>query len=149
MAEAVARKVAEERGLKGIEVRSAGTGAFPGRPASDYAERVAERHDLDLSSHRSTPLSADLVAWADLILTMGSGHLRRVLELGGEGKSHLLGAYATDADRAEDGGAELEVPDPFGGNDETYERTLETLEEYVRAVLQKRSFEGGEGSCPE
>ncbi len=132
MAEAIAASLAPGAGLPEAEFRSAGTSATPGLPASAGALGAAGRHGLELKDHRSSPLSRPLIEWADLILTMGPSHRLRVLELGGGGKTTLLGEFA-------EGGGEggLAVPDPYGGADEVYEATFLTLEEYVGAALNR------------
>lgn len=137
MAEAIARRLAAETGIRALEFRSAGTSAVPGLPASEGALRVGLRHDLTLEDHASSPLSRELIDWADLILTMGPAHLLRVLELGGDGKSVLLGAFSQGLDD----GLEPAVPDPFGGGDEVYEATFLTLEAMVTAALDRLSRE--------
>ncbi len=144
LAEALARHAAGDQGLDGLEIRSAGTNAVPGEPASDGAKRVARRHGLDLEGHRSTPLDQELVTWADLVLTMSPMHLRRVLELGGEGKSALLGAFAREGEGPGTWDSALDVPDPFGGDDEAYERTLRMLGQYVVAALRVLAKEAEE-----
>jgi protein-tyrosine-phosphatase len=123
-----------------VEVRSAGTSTMNGLDASEGALRAAERHGLSLQGHSSMPLSREAVEWADLILTMGPAHLIRVRELGGDGKSALLGAYAGGSDDPM-GPA---VPDPYGGGDEIYEATFRTLEAMVKAALERFAAEGGE-----
>jgi protein-tyrosine-phosphatase len=133
LAEAIGRRFAEESGLRDLEFQSAGTSALPGLPASDGALRAAHRHDLGLERHTSTPLSREIVEEADLILTMGPAHLDRVLELGGEGKSALLGAFAL----APGDPHQSAVPDPFGGDDAVYEATFSTLEAMVSAALSR------------
>jgi protein-tyrosine phosphatase len=135
MAEAIARRLAAVAGIEGLEFRSAGTSTVPGLPASEGALRAALRHDLTLRDHVSNPLSRELVGWADLILTMGSSHLLRALEQGGEGKTALLGAFSQGLDD----GMEPEVPDPYGGGDEVYEATFLTLEAMVTAALNRLS----------
>ena len=137
MAEAIARRQAAAAGSEGLEFRSAGTSTVPGLPASEGALRAALRHDLTLRDHVSNPLSRELIDWADLILTMGPSHLLRVVELGGEGKSALLGAFSEGFDD----GMEPAVPDPFGGGDEVYEATFLTLEAMVTAALNRLSRE--------
>lgn len=138
MAEAIARRIVKERGSVTVEFRSAGTSTVPGLPASEGASRAAKRHALALDGHSSTPLSADLVQWADLILTMSPSHLMRVMDLGGAGKSALLGAFAQGVDEA----GEPIVPDPYGGDDETYESTYSILEGMVTGVLDRLGREG-------
>jgi len=116
-----------------VEVRSAGTGAVSGEPASRGSREAAARHGLCLEGHRSTHLDADLVGWADLILTMSPHHLARVAALGGEDRGTLISAFAAGSDNPFDGPP---VGDPFGGDDETYEATYLELEALVTAVLE-------------
>ncbi len=140
MAEALASSMAESLGLGAVEFRSAGTSANPGLPASHGAQAASERNGLDLRQHRSRLLSRELVAWADLVLTMGPAHLVRARELGGEGKSHLLGSFAVGSTSTESHHA---VMDPFGGDDEIYEATFHTLKGFVRQTLQRLAEEEG------
>ena len=139
MAEAIARSTAASMGLAQMEFRSAGTSAIPGLTASAGALAASERNGLNLDSHRSSPLSRDLTRWADLILTMGPSHLMRALEMGGEGKSQLLGVFALGRG-TEDG--DLAVPDPYGGDDDLYEATFQTLDRYVSQALRRLALEG-------
>jgi protein-tyrosine phosphatase len=115
-----------------VEVRSAGVATVSGAPASEPAERVARRHGLDLAPHRSSVVTPELLAWADLVLTMSPGHLARVTDAGAAGKAALLTAFAAGNDAA---GAPSAVPDPFGGSDEEYETTFTLLEELVERTL--------------
>ena len=134
MAEAIARRRVEERGWKHVEVASAGVAAFPGGRASGGALRVARSRDLDLSDHSSTPLTPDLAESADLILTMTSSHLVRVVELGAGDRAAVITSFAVGADDAIDLAG---VPDPVGGPDEEYEETFEVLEDLVDRSLDR------------
>lgn len=117
-----------------VEVRSAGTSAVLGEPASDGSLRAGARHGLDLSGHRSRPVDDELLGWADLILVMSPGHLLRLAELGVVGRAAVLDAFA----QGEEGSGEgADVPDPFGGGDDDYEEAYRTLEELVGKVLQQ------------
>ena len=129
MAEALARKVAIERGLVDVDVISAGTSAWDGSAASDGALLVGMERHLDLGSHRSQQLSRSLVESSDLILTMGPHHLERVEALGGAGKSFLITAYPRP------GYAGRAVSDPIGGDLETYRATADELEVEIRRVF--------------
>jgi protein-tyrosine-phosphatase len=122
LAEALFRRMLDEAGRRDITVESAGTGAYDGAPASEGAFLVAIEAGLDLTRHRARLLDRELVAQADLILTMSRGHLSRVERLGGEGKAHLLGAYASAS------AEESELRDPYGGDVEGYRQTLRQLE---------------------
>src|SRR5690606_21448064 len=72
LAEAIARAALEARGWTHVRVDSAGTAAAWDLPASENAAAVAAEHGLDLSGHRSQPVTPELVRWADLILVMSS-----------------------------------------------------------------------------
>jgi len=133
LAEAIAHREIEALGWKHAEVRSAGVAAAEGEPASEGAVRAGERHGLDLSRHRASPLTRELVDAADLILAMGPSHVARVVELGGEGKAALLGDFA----EGEEGLGGEGVPDPFGGDDEAYERVYEALFDLVDRALRR------------
>jgi protein-tyrosine-phosphatase len=135
MAEAIARRELQGLGWTNVEVASAGISAYDGMPASEGALRAALRHGFDLASHSTTSLTPDVVAWADLILVMGPSHFMRVAELGGEDRTALLTAFA-EGDEAEgvDGAG---VPDPFGGDDEAYERAYESLDRLVGRALRR------------
>src|ERR1041384_7257324 len=95
MAEAIARKVAIERGLADVEAISAGTSAHDGSPASDGSLLVGMERNMDLGGHRAQALPRDLVKDSDLILAMGPTHLERVEALGGAGKAYLLSDFAS------------------------------------------------------
>ncbi len=131
MAEAIARRLLEQRGAVDIEVRSAGTAAWDGAPASEGAYLIALEHGLDLSAHRARQLTADTVAGADLVLGMSAHHVDRAEALGGAGKSHLLGEYAGRP------AATAQVEDPFGGDLEEYRRTFAQLEELLTAAVER------------
>lgn len=145
MAEVLSRRILGTLDLGPVEVRSAGVSTGNGMRASEGARRAVSRHGLSLEEHSSTVLTEDLVEWADKILVMGPGHLQMVYLFGGEEKTHLLGAFANGTDK-EGGSMETgsqTVPDPFGGNDALYERTFETLEEYVESALRRLGEERG------
>ena len=108
LAEALLRRALEERGVTDVDVSSAGTGAWEGAPASEGAYLVGLESGLDLSGHRARLLTGDVVAESDLILTMARHHRARVLELGAEGRVHLVGDFAGRSDGSP------EVADPFG-----------------------------------
>ncbi|AZK45861.1 low molecular weight protein arginine phosphatase [Paenibacillus lentus] len=77
MAEAIFRKLAREREFH-AEVSSAGVATVEGLPISRHAEDVLK--DLGIKDQiTSTPLHAELIEWADLILTLTQGHKRQAV----------------------------------------------------------------------
>ena len=131
LAEAILLRELRERGVEHIEAVSAGTGAWDGAPASEGAYLIGLEHGLDLSGHRARLLTRDRVQNAELVLTMARHHRARVHELGGEGRTHVLGEYAGRT------GADVEVSDPFGGDLELYRATYGELETLIRAAVER------------
>jgi len=96
MAEGLMRKLAADRGIE-VEVRSAGVAATTGMPISHHAEAVLRDHDVRGPEH-STQLSADLIGWADLVLTLTSGHKQPVIQVFPDSvhKTYTLKEYVED-----------------------------------------------------
>jgi protein-tyrosine-phosphatase len=141
LAEAIARKIAIERGLTDVESLSAGTSAHDGSPASDGSLLVGMERNMDLGQHRSQTLSRDLVRDVDLILAMGPHHLERIEALGGSGKAFLLAEFASH-------GASLRaISDPIGMELDVYRATADELEEEIRRALDRITAERGTGAA--
>jgi protein-tyrosine-phosphatase len=139
MAEAIARKIAIERGLTDVEAMSAGTSAHDGAPASDGSLLVGIERNMDLSGHRAQTLTRDIVREADLILAMGPHHLERIEALGGAGKAFLLSEFASH------GASSRPISDPIGADLEVYRATADELEEEIRRALDRITAERGSG----
>jgi protein-tyrosine-phosphatase len=140
LAEAIARKIAIERGLQDVEAMSAGTSANDGSPASDGALLVGMERNMDLGQHRSQTLTRALVREADLILAMGPHHLERIEALGGSGKAHLLSEFASH------GASSRPISDPIGAELEVYRATADELEEEIRRALDRITAERSSGA---
>jgi protein-tyrosine phosphatase len=92
MAEALLRKMlAENLGENNtkIEVISAGTGAVNGENAAPHAIKVMEGEGIDLRGHRSRKLTPEMVAEADLVLTMTTEQKQAVLAMSPQTKSKI------------------------------------------------------------
>lgn len=77
MAEALLRRHAALRGIT-IAVRSAGVSTIDGLPISSNALSTLKLRDIEHSGS-SRAMTAEAIDWADLILTMTSGHKRSLL----------------------------------------------------------------------
>jgi protein-tyrosine-phosphatase len=130
LAEAIARRMLSESGKESVTVSSAGTSAWEGSPASDASILIGVERGLDLSSHRSRRLTAEMLADTDLVLVMSNEHLARVRELDSTANAYLLGGYGTDS------GARP-IADPFGGGLEDYRATADELEEELKGILDR------------
>ncbi|MXW08528.1 MAG: hypothetical protein F4X47_09310 [Gammaproteobacteria bacterium] len=130
MAEVLTRARARQRGLSGILVRSAGTMAYEGSPASAGACTAVGDRGLELDRHAARLLGEDELEWADLVLAMSPSHLAAVEALSrGRCYAEVITAFAGDVS----GG----VRDPFGGSDDHYRDTCAQLERLVEAVLDR------------
>jgi len=145
-----------------ITVASAGVRAREGHAAAGPSIRIAEGWGLDLSSHRSRPVTQELLETSDLVLTMAEEH-RDVLSGRAAGMAQRcftlpeLRRLLRDTEVAElpptpvDRLAELaerahrrrpanvtttpqDVRDPYGRSDEVYAEVAAQLVELVSAV---------------
>src|SRR5205809_3755541 len=139
LAAALLQRALAQRGIDGLEVASAGTGAWDGAPVSEGAYLVGLERGLDLSAHRARLLTRELVEGADLILSMARHHRARVDELGGETRVFVLGEYAGRE------GDEAEVSDPFGGDLDVYRDTCVELEALLQTAVERIVKEGQRG----
>ncbi|HSD83923.1 MAG TPA: low molecular weight protein arginine phosphatase [Anaerolineae bacterium] len=115
MAEALWKALVGQHGeAEGWQIQSAGTWTEPGRPATQLAQAVLQRRNLDLSGHRSRPLDAGLLASASLVLVM-TRHQRESIQIEFpemSGKVYLL-SQLIDRD--------FDIEDPYGGSLDDYE----------------------------
>jgi protein arginine phosphatase len=115
---------------QGWVVESAGTMASRGIPASINAQEVMRAWGLDISSHRSKPVTADLLSSYDLILTMEKAQ-----------KESLKASYPEAADRvhllSEMVGRNEDIADPIGGPLSDYEDTARQLDHLLNEGLKK------------
>jgi protein-tyrosine phosphatase len=117
------QRLAAHPTLAATVVSSAGTGAWAGTPASEGSYLVALERGLDLSAHRATALTPDLVKQADLILTMGRSHAASVTSMGGRDKVHTLVDFA-----GRPGDLPSDVVDPIGGDVAGYRHTADVID---------------------
>ena len=87
-AAALTTKLAAEHGLT-IDVSSAGlTG--DDEPAAESMVRTAKAFDVDLSAHRSRSVTAAVLEWADLVVTMTGRHVLSIVTIDTAARSRTL-----------------------------------------------------------
>ncbi|TDF93560.1 low molecular weight protein arginine phosphatase [Paenibacillus piri] len=79
MAEGILRRLAEDHGLQHIEVRSAGVAAYDGAPVSGHAAAILKEKGFH-ETLTSSALTGDQLNWADVVLTMTSGHKQHTIQ---------------------------------------------------------------------
>lgn len=127
MAEYALRSLLEKNRPGRVRVKSAGTGAAAGYPATQYAQEAAKMWDLDLSPHGSQMVTPELIEEADLILTMTSRHHREVTRMSPDAaeKTFLFKKFPDNAPVGED------VEDPIGQTLDKYNETFLEIGEYL------------------
>lgn len=129
MAENLLRKLLHDR--KDVEVQSAGLNADSEIAPSQFALKVLrEEEGIDISSHRSRPLTEAYIEHATHIFVMSDEHKRRLVLLypSAGGKTFLLREF-------ESSDVLLEVPDPIGHNLETYQQCKDIIKHSVQKIL--------------
>lgn len=107
----------------GGEAESAGLRAPSGAPASGNSVRVMDEEGIDLRDHRSSPVTEDLLRWADLVLCMTQEHAFM-----------LRMFFPSFADKVRV--MPVEVPDPYGGSLEDYRAAARRICEALRIVAR-------------
>ena len=131
MAEVIGAAIVSQRHLGNISVSSAGVAADSISGASEGSLLIAMEHGLDLSRHRSRQVTAATISAADVILTMSPSHLLAVEGMGGQGKTHLLSAFATH------GESSRPVSDPIGGDITVYRDTFDELQTLIGRAFDR------------
>lgn len=134
-AEGVFLHLLEQEGLaEGFTVDSAGTGGWhAGQPADRRMRAAAERRGIHLPSRARQLVAADLGRF-DHILTMDDANLAAVTAMAGSlGSGHAgiepLVRYCRRLRASE-------VPDPYYGGPEGFERVLDLLEDACAGLLE-------------
>ena len=138
MAEALLRYSLSNAGLAAeYFASSAGTGAYPGMPASHNAIQVMGALGIDLSQHSSSIIDNDLVDDSYLILTMTASHKNRLLQLRPDAvsKTYTLAEYCEAAGKAD-------IDDPFGGDLEAYMNCRDEIRMCIDVLIKKLKEEG-------
>ncbi|USD67029.1 low molecular weight phosphotyrosine protein phosphatase [Vibrio sp. SCSIO 43136] len=104
-------------GSAGTQVSSLG---IAGAKADQGSINVAETKGLDLSSHTSQPLTAELAKGYDLILVMTEQHRQEVMEIapGSGGRTLFIGQWIGQG----------HIDDPYKQSDDAFDACYEVLE---------------------
>lgn len=115
---------ASELERHGITVLSAGTQALPGARATPQAIVALSDMGVDLTEHRSRPLTVDMIHQADVIYGMSANHVRAILS---------LAPYASDKTFQLD--PERDIEDPIGGDNALYVQVANQLKTLIERRL--------------
>lgn len=121
---------AEGKPLNELRVVSAGVAASIGDPASGNSVAALKKVGLDLSQHKSQPLTDDLIDRAFAVFGMTDSHLDvlrhyypEILE-----RVHLIRGFLKEDE-------DDQIPDPYGQDFDAYSACLDSMIEAIPSVV--------------
>jgi len=125
LAEVMCRQLIAERGISGVEVRSAGIAAYAGDLPSPLAVAVATEMGIDLSQHRSQRVTPEVLQDCEFLVTMTRAH-QVMLEM----------ALPAEYPRPELlCGDEGDLDDPIGMELDVYHECARTIRRHLERLL--------------
>ena len=126
-AEAVLKSLCVTAGIE-LRIESAGLGDWHvGSPPDERTQHHARGRGYDLSAQRARQVRARDFEEFDLILAMDRGHLQALRRMAPAQHRAKIRLFVQDCD----------VPDPYYGGAEGFERVLDMVEERCRALLRE------------
>jgi protein-tyrosine phosphatase len=111
-----------------LRIESAGLGDWHvGDPPDTRAQHHARGRGYDLSAQRARQVRPRDFEEFDMILAMDRGHLRELQRMAPTQHHAKIRLFVADRD----------VPDPYYGGPEGFERVLDLVEERCRALLEE------------
>ncbi len=115
-----------------IRVDSAGTHAYHvGNPPDSRAQQTARRRGIDLSGQRARKAAHEDFEGFDYVLAMDRDNYALLAELCPEGLEHKLHLFLEFAPQL----PEREVPDPYYGGTDGFERVFDLVEAAALGLL--------------
>ena len=122
---------AQPEPLRSLRVISAGVAARGGEPASENSVTALKKVGIDLTGHRSQPLTQQMLDEAFAILCMTESH-RAMIQVQAEPvppNLFLFRQFLPD-------GAEKEIGDPYGGPLKVYEMARDEMVEAIPSLVE-------------
>jgi len=121
-----------EEGVENVKVNSAGIAALPSYGIYGILEKVLKEEGIEITNHKPTQVTSDMVRDADLILVMERRQKEAILEMAPEvgNRVFLLKEFAGEKEN-------LDIPDPIGQPEEVYRSRLREIKGYLSKILEK------------
>ena len=122
---------AENSPLDQLVVESAGVAAVPGEPASDNSVAALKKVKIDLSQHRSQPVTQELINRAFAILGMTDSHLETLTLYNYSNlpeHTYLFREFIGESHKSQ-------IPDPFGQDFNAYQECLDSMLEAIPSLV--------------
>jgi protein-tyrosine phosphatase len=118
------------RGLADWTVTSAGTWAMEARAASRLSVEVMRANGFDITGHRARMVDEAMLAEADLVLCMETGHAEALrVEFPAQADKIYMLTQMIDRNYS--------VADPYGGEYAEYERMFELVRDIIDGGLDR------------
>jgi len=132
VADGILRKKALESGLD-IEVDSCGTGGWhAGESPDERSQANARLNGLDISTLRARQFRQDDFELFDRIYCMDKSNLQDVLALAKSDSQRAKVSLLLNLSQA---GSNRDVPDPYYGGDQGFQRVYDLIEEACEALI--------------
>lgn len=121
---------AQPESLRSLKVISAGIAARSGDRVSENSVLALKKTGIDISPHRSQPVTQELLDGALLVLGMTESH-RQLIQLQAEpppAHLHLFRGFLPPS-------SDREIPDPYGGPLRLYEQSRDEMVEAIPSLL--------------
>ena len=129
MAEGLFKKIVADKGLKNLNISSAGLFAMTGDEACENAVKAAERFSCDISAHRARRITSYVLDETDKFVCMTREHAASLALYVPKEKIIVLGNG---------------IPDPYGGNLETYMTCANSIKNALLAQFDEIVTEAAE-----
>lgn len=121
----------------GWEIDSAGTNKYhTGDPPHTLSQKVAQKRGIDISGQRARNFLASDLAHYDLIYVMAEDVLEDVKRICGDSLTHKNIKYFLEE---LPGKQNLNVPDPWYGEEDGYEEVYALIDKTCEAIVKKYS----------
>lgn len=130
VAEAILKKMLDERGVTGTEVASCGTISLGDMARDETMCRIAAEHGYSMGG-KAIAMSEELLDSADLILVMTDRHreeVTRILKYDNWNRIRLFNEYCF--------GTHTDVPDPHYQTEYIYRRCFDTIEQGCKTITE-------------
>lgn len=135
MAWGLLKKMLEEK--SDYKIMTAGTAAIEGAGPTFEAIQVMAEQNIDVSNHRTSPLTNEMINEADLILVMEKRHRENILTRtpAASEKVHLLSEFGRI--KKEDKLVASDIPDPIGKSLEFYRKVSAIIKESIVRTVKE------------
>ena len=126
-AEGVFNALCRKEGIE-LRIESAGLGDWHvGHPPDERAQHHAKNRGYDLSAQRARQVRGEDFERFDMILAMDRGHLRALQKLAPAHHHAKIRLFVEGRD----------VPDPYHGGPDGFEKVLDLVEAHCKRLLQE------------